>query len=293
MAVASMTGFARSQGQDDRYGWSWELKTVNNRGFDLRVRLGSGNDQLEQAVRKIAADRVKRGSMSISLTAKRHAGAGAVKINRDLLAQFLSVVGELDTNNRVDPPRFDGLLSLPGMVEPADEDESAVEARHAAMMADYAEAIDALVANRREEGARLADVLADLLDTIESLSNDASATAAAQPEALRAKFLQQVEEFASNAQNLSEERLAQEVALLAVKADVREELDRLRGHIAAARDLLAEDGPIGRKLDFLCQEFNREANTVCSKSSDLELTRIGLALKSAVDQMREQVQNIE
>ncbi len=288
-----MTGFARSQGQDERLGWSWELKTVNNRGFDLRVRLGAGNDVLEPAVRKASADRIKRGSMSVSLGIKRLSGAGAVKINRDLLQQFLAVVAELDTGNRIDPPRVDGLLSLPGMVEPADEDEGALEARHAAMMRDFGEALDALVANRREEGARLTAVLTGLLDSIASLAEEAAQCAATQPDALHKRFAQQVEEFAANAKNLSDERLAQEVALLAVKADVREELDRLQAHIAAARDLLAEDGPIGRKLDFLCQEFNREVNTLCSKSSDLELTRIGLALKSAVDQVREQVQNIE
>lgn len=293
MAVASMTGFARSQGHDDRCGWVWELKTVNNRGFDLRVRLAQGNDALEPAVRKAASESVKRGSMSIGLTVKRTAGAGAVRVNQDLLKQVLAVASDLEASGEIDRPRIDGLLALPGMVEAADDDEPEIETRHAAMIESFSNALDALVANRREEGKRLEPVLAGLLDTIAALSDEAAASAAMQPAALRDRFAQQIRDFLDSSQTVSEERLAQEVALLASKADVREELDRLRAHVAAARDLLGEAGPIGRKLDFLCQEFNREVNTLCSKSSDIDLTRIGLALKAAVDQLREQVQNIE
>jgi len=288
-----MTGFARSQGQDDRHGWAWELKTVNNRGFDLRVRLPQGNDALESAIRKAASGRVRRGSMSISLAVKRTVGAGAVRINQSLLKQFLTVVSELDTAHQVERPRVDGLLALPGMVEVVEDDEPEIETRHAAMMDGFVEALDALVANRREEGKHLAVVLSGLLDTIAGLAEEAAVCAATQPAALRDKFERQVQDFLAAGQTVSEERLAQEIALLASKADVREELDRLRAHVAAARELLEEPEPIGRKLDFLCQEFNREVNTLCSKSSDLNLTRIGLALKAGVDQLREQVQNIE
>lgn len=243
MAAASMTGFARSQGHDERYSWAWELKTVNNRGFDLRVRLAPGNDAMEPAVRKAAAEHVRRGSMSISLTIKRTAGAGTVKINHDLLDQFLSVVTALDTGNRIDPPRLDGLLALPGMVEAAEDAEPEIETRHAAMLDNLSEALEALVANRREEGARLAKVLAGILDTVATLADDATACAAAQPAALHERFTRQVEEFLASGQAISEERVAQEVALLATKADVREELDRLRAHLAAARDLLGASEP--------------------------------------------------
>ena len=288
-----MTGFARSQGHDDRCSWAWELKTVNNRGFDLRVRLAQGNDALEPAVRKAASDRVKRGSMMIGLNVKRAVGAGAVKVNQELLKEILSVVAAVDASADVERPRIDGLLSLPGMVEPSEEDQPAVEARQAAMMADFKQALEALVTNRCDEGKRLEPVLVGLLETIAELADQAAACAATQPDALRERFAQQVQDFLDAGQSVSEERLAQEIALLATKADVREEIDRLRAHVGAARDLLGESGPVGRKLDFLCQEFNREVNTLCSKASDLELTRIGLALKAAVDQLREQIQNIE
>lgn len=293
MTLASMTGFARSQGQDDHCSWAWELKTVNNRGFDLRVRLAQGTDAIEPLVRKMAAERVKRGSMSVGLTVKRSTGAGAVRINRDLLKQILAVAKELDASGAIERPRIDGLLALPGMVEAAEDDQPEVETRHAAMVDSFAEALGGLVANRREEGARLGPVLVNLLDTISGLTDEAIACAATQPEALRARLAKQVADFVDGGQTVSEERLAQEVALLATKADIREELDRLQAHVGAARELLKASDPIGRKLDFLCQEFNREVNTLCSKSSDIELTRIGLALKASVDQLREQIQNIE
>ena len=288
-----MTGFARSQGHDERCGWAWELKTVNNRGFDLRVRLPQGADALEPGVRQAARARVRRGSMAISLAVKSLAGAAAVKINHDLLAQIVAAIDDIGADGKVERPRLDGLLALPGMVETAEDDTPEIERRNAAMMAGLDNALEALVANRREEGERLAVILSGLLDTVAGLADEATACAAAQPAALRDKFERQVQDFVAGGQSVSEERLAQEIALLASKADVREELDRLRAHVAAARDLLSEAEPIGRKLDFLCQEFNREVNTLCSKSSDLELTRIGLALKAVVDQMREQVQNIE
>ena len=293
MALASMTGFARSQGHDDRCGWAWELKTVNNRGFDLRVRLPQGSDALEPVVRNKASGQVKRGSMSIALTVRRAAGAGALKVNQDLLKQILGVVAELDASGKIDRPRIDGLLALPGMIEAADDEGPELETRQAAMLDSFAAALDSLVANRRDEGKRLEPVLTGLLDTIAGLADEATACAAMQPAALRDRFARQVQDFLESNQTVSEERLAQEVAVLATKADVREELDRLRAHVAAARGLIGETEPVGRKLDFLCQEFNREVNTLCSKSSDLELTRIGLALKAAVDQLREQVQNIE
>lgn len=288
-----MTGFGRSQGHDEVCTWTWELKSVNNRGFDVRVRLPQGSDALEPKVRKVAAGRIHRGNLAASLVMKSAAGAGAVRINRALLGEMLSIAEGLADQGTLDPPRMDGLLALPGMLETVQEAQETIEARHAAMADSFAVALEALVEDRRGEGARLETMLITHLDEIEEHTGEAAASAATQPRALQMRLAGQIAEMLGSTPVMSEDRLAQEAALLASKADVREEIDRLRAHIAAARALLSEGEAIGRRLDFLCQEFNREANTLCSKSSDITLTRIGLALKAAVEQLREQVQNVE
>jgi len=288
-----MTGFARHQGHDDACGWTWEIKSVNNRGYDLRLRLPAGFDALEPEIRRHAGERIARGSVAATLVVKRAPGAEAVRLNRPLLESVIALTADLPAGAGFAPPRIDGLLAIPGMIEPLEEDEATVERRLAAIAQGFAEAVEALVAERRAEGARLEPVLAARIDEIEALVADAEASAAAQPEALRARLARQVADLLGAAPALPEERLMQEAALLATKGDVREELDRLRAHVEAARGLLGEDGAVGRRLDFLCQEFVREANTLCSKSSDKELTRIGLALKAAIDRLREQIQNIE
>ena len=288
-----MTGFARSQGHDDVCTWTWELKSVNNRGFDVRVRVPQGSDALEPMVRKAAAGRIRRGNLAASLVTRRAVGAGTVRINRTLLGEMLSIAGDLADQGTLDPPRMDGLLALPGMLETVEEDEATIAARHAAMAESFNDALALLVADRCGEGARLGAMLVAHLDEIEAHTSDAASCAAAQPKALQMRLAGQIAEMLGATSAVSEDRLAQEAALLANKADVREEIDRLRAHVSAARALLAEEGAIGRRLDFLCQELNREANTLCSKSSDIALTRVGLALKAAVEQLREQVQNVE
>ncbi len=296
-----MTGFARGEGADaaDMHPglhWAWEVKSVNGRNLDVRCRLPVGFEALESVARAAAAERFKRGNVSISLTLSRGGEPPRVRINRALLDQLVALVGELQGKVAAEPPRLDGLIGIRGVVEVVEEEEPS-EAQRATRLGRMAETLtrtlEALAAMRLDEGARLAAVVGQHLDRIEALRLRAAEAAGAQPAALRARLKAQVEALLEASPALPEERLAQEAALLLSRADVREELDRLSAHVAAARQLLAEGGTVGRKFDFLCQEFNREANTLCSKSADVELTAIGLDLKAAIDQLREQVQNIE
>jgi uncharacterized protein (TIGR00255 family) len=293
--VASMTGFARLDGDAQGLGYAWELRSVNNRGLDLRLRLPPGFEGLEPRLRKEIGRRISRGSVAASLTVTRPAGQGRFRINREALQQILDLVRELDSRIEAEPPRLDGLLALRGVLETVEEDEDAAlrEAREAAVAAGFAAVLENMLEMRRSEGATLAQVIDGRLDEVAALTARARETASVQPEAIRKRLRQMVSELLEASPALPEERLAQEAALLIQRADTTEELDRLSAHVEAARELLAEGGPIGRRLDFLCQELNREANTLCSKSADLELTRIGLAVKAAVEQLREQVQNVE
>jgi uncharacterized protein (TIGR00255 family) len=293
-----MTGFARREGGDARVTWSWEIKSVNGRSLDVRCRVPSGHERLEAAARAALPKACARGNVSIALSVGRGDVAPGLRVNRDLLDQVIALAGELETSlgsGRVAPPRLDGLLAIRGVLETANEDEPAEEtaAREAAMQGDLEAALDDLVTARRGEGTHLKAAVEAHLTTVETLTAAAAACAATQPDALRERLKTQVEALLDSVPVLSEDRLAQEAALLIARGDVREELDRLGAHVAAARALLAEGGTVGRRLDFLCQEFNREANTLCAKSPDVELTRIGLELKSRIDQLREQVQNIE
>ena len=296
MPVSSMTGFARAQGQTETCTWTWEVKSVNGKGLDVRCRLPYGFDGLEAGARERVGKRFRRGSVGLALNVMRDKSGGSFRLNREMLHQVLSMLPEIEQQlPGTRPPSADGLLALRGIIEPADEDQSE-EARQAleqAMLASLDEALDSMAAMRNQEGERLGDVLEAQLDAVAGLCNEAEGLAAMQPGALLERLRTQVAALLEAIPALPEERLVQDAVLLAAKADIREELDRLAAHIAAARALLGEGGVVGRKLDFLCQEFNREANTLCSKSADVELTRVGLALKSLIEQFREQVQNIE
>ncbi len=295
MPLASMTGFARAEGSHGAFSWIWEVKSVNARNLDVRCRLPSGLERLEATARAEAPSRFRRGAFTLALNVTRAQGAAALRIDRDFLDRLIDLHGEYADRVAPGPPRLDRLLQVRGVVESADvaEEETARAEREAAMEASLVEALDALAAARREEGARLEAVIRAHLDEIERLTAAARGTAAAQPEGRRRRLREQVDQLLGADVDLPEERLAQEVALLLAKTDVREEIDRLAAHVAAARELVEAGGPVGRQLDFLCQEFNREANTLCAKSWDIDLSRIGLDLKAAIDRLREQVQNIE
>jgi len=295
VAVSSMTGFARVESQIDGFAWSWELRSVNGKALDLRFRLPPGYDALEAPLKALLADAVKRGSINAALSINEQSKPATLKINETVLAQVIELMRGLEGRIGAAPPRLDGVLAIRGVMELAEEivTPEQREARLAAICASFGEAVAALAAARAGEGARLQAVLAAKLDEIAAYVGDAELAAAAQPDALRARFQKQMALLFDGVPPLPEERLAQELALLIGRADIREELDRLAGHIAAARELLAEGVNVGRRFDFLCQEFNREANTLCSKSADLGLTRLGLSLKAAIEQLREQVQNIE
>lgn len=291
--VASMTGFARADGHGEGYSWTLEAKSVNGRGLDIRCRMPNGFDGIEAIARAEMPKRLARGNVNLTLSVTRTAGVSQVRINRALLAEVIALAKEIEGAGAA-PPRLDALLAIRGIIEPVEEDETEARGRmEEAVRGDLARLIDDLAAARIAEGKRLAEVLADHLVEIGRLVGLAASCASTQPAALREKLRAQVQALLDAIPAMAEERLAQEAALLIGKADVREELDRLRAHIQAARDMLAEGGAIGRRLDFLCQEFNREANTLCSKSADVELTRIGLSLKASIEQFREQVQNIE
>ena len=259
----------------------------------MRLRLAPGFDALEPGLRAALAQRFRRGNFSANLAIIKTAPA-TVRINRQALAQLVSLMSELAGEIDTAPPRLDGLLALRGIVETIEDDEDAViERRRSAVLGSWETALDRLAAARAQEGARLVLLLCDQLEEMAAFVRAAEACAAAQPEAIRERLNKLLASLADLVPGLPEERVAQEMALLVARADVREELGRLHAHIEQARDLLQEGEAIGRRLDFLCQELNREANTLCSKSADIELTRIGLSLKAAVEQLREQVQNIE
>lgn len=297
--IASMTGYARAQGSDDRRRWVWEARSVNGRNLEIRCRVPPGFDRLENPARAAVGGRVKRGNVSLTLTISSERQAKPLSINRALLAELATLVDEVRKTTGAAPPSADGLLRVRGVIEEedgAEDSEETLAVLDKALQATLDEALKGLVASRAAEGKALANVIDGHVAEIEALCLRATERAMAQIGTVRARFEAQLAELLGRVPALSEERFAQEVALLVGKADVREELDRLTAHIAQARTLLADaraDNPVGRKFDFLCQEFNREANTLCSKSADIELTRIGIDLKGAVERMREQVQNVE
>ena len=294
-----MTGYARAQGSDERRRWVWEARSVNGRNLEIRCRVPQGFDRLENPARNAVGGKLKRGNVSLTLTVTSEQQAKPLRINRALLAELAGLVEEVRKGTGAAAPTADGLLRVRGVIEDEEqgqESEEALAALDKALSRTLEEVLKALAAARAAEGKALSGVIDRHIVEIEGLCTRATERAAAQVGIVRSRFESQLAELLERAPALSEERFAQEVALLVGKADVREELDRLAAHIAQARSLLGEarpDNPVGRKFDFLCQEFNREANTLCSKSADIELTRIGIDLKGAVERMREQVQNVE
>jgi uncharacterized protein (TIGR00255 family) len=296
MTISSMTGFARVEGHDGPLNWVWEVKSVNAKSLDLRFRFPGGFEALEVPLRASANQKLRRGSVTANLSVTKAPGAAGLRINREALDAIMGLARALTEEYRdIAPPRIDGLLALKGVIESAEEipDEAVREKQLGLLAASFERALASLVTMRIEEGARLKRALAARLTEIAGFVDQAETSASAQPAAIKARLKILVTALVESVPALPEERLAHEAALVIAKADIREELDRLKAHLGAAQALIAEGEAIGRRFDFLCQEFNREANTLCSKSADLELTRIGLALKAAIEQLREQVQNIE
>jgi uncharacterized protein (TIGR00255 family) len=295
MALSSMTGFARSHGTSGPYSFEWELKSVNAKGLDFRMRLPPGWDEVEPVVRKRATEVLSRGTVYANLTVKRTSAASSVRINQDVLASILSVASDLSKRTGAAPPSVDGLLAVKGVIEVAEpeSDEAELVAAKAAIAAGFEQALKSLVDMRRREGSALKDILSQRIDEIERLAARAEAAPGRKPEAIRARLAEQIAILLEASDRFDSERLNQEALMMATKADIREELDRISSHVAQARELLGKGGAIGRRLDFLAQEFNREVNTCCSKSNDLELTNTGLEMKNVVEQFREQVQNLE
>ncbi|WP_333793393.1 YicC/YloC family endoribonuclease [Hyphomicrobium sp.] len=295
MTLQSMTGFARSDGALDGTAWHWELRSVNGRGLDIRLRLPPGFEALEPKVRDRIAKVMARGSVNAALSVQRSARMGDVRLNQVALDRVLAIASRLSAETGAEKPRIETLLGLKGVLDIVDEanDEETQTAEQAAMLEGLETALAGLAAARREEGARLKEVIGRQIDEIARLYGIVEAAPSRSVEAIRTRLAEQVARLMETGQTLDPARLHQEAVLLATRADVEEELKRLRAHVEAARALLAEGGAIGRKLDFLAQEFNREANTLTSKAVDQEIARTGLALKVVIDQLREQVQNIE
>jgi uncharacterized protein (TIGR00255 family) len=295
MALSSMTGFARGQGTAGAYGWVWEIRSVNAKGLDLRLRLPPGWDAIEPALRARAAEVLARGTLHATLNVAREGAAPVVKVNEGVLQAVIATLGSLADRIEAEPARLDGILAIKGVIEVTDAAESEDErvAAQAAVIKGFDATLAELTKMRRHEGAALGRVLGVRLQEISALVARAEAAPGRRPEAIKARLAEQVATLLEASERFDADRLHQEAILIASKADVREELDRLTAHVAQASKMIRDGGAVGRRLDFLAQEFNRETNTLCAKANDMELTNIGLELKSLVEQFREQVQNLE
>jgi uncharacterized protein (TIGR00255 family) len=295
MALSSMTGFARSHGASGPYTFEWELKSVNAKGFDLRMRLPPGWDELEAFAKKRAGEVLSRGTVYANLNVKRANTASTIRINEDVLNSIVRVAGVLAGKIDAVAPSIDGLLGIKGVIEVVepDSDEAEDKAAKAAATAAFEQALADLVAMRQREGVTLGQILSQRMEEIERLAKKAEAAPGRKPEAIKARLAEQIAALLESSDRFDADRLNQEAILIAAKADIREELDRIASHISQTREMIGKGGPVGRRLDFLAQEFNREVNTCCSKSNDLELTNAGLEMKNVVEQFREQVQNLE
>ncbi|MGI8525101.1 MAG: YicC/YloC family endoribonuclease [Pseudolabrys sp.] len=295
MALSSMTGFARGHGVAATYAWAWELKSVNAKGLDLRLRLPPGWDAIEAPARARVSEALTRGTVYGNLTIEQQGLAPSVRINEPVLDAVLAIITRLRATTGAPVPNVEGILALKGVLEIGEQDERDDERGivEAALVAGFVQTLGELVSARREEGFALGRILSARLDEVASLAARAEAAPGRQPQAIKARLAEQVATLLSTGERFDADRLHQEAILLATKADIREELDRLAAHVAQARKLVTDGGAIGRRLDFLSQELNRESNTLCAKANDLELSNIGLELKTVIEQFREQVQNLE
>lgn len=298
MAINSMTGFARREGALEDWKWIWEARSVNGKGLDVRFRVPSALNADDAALKRRVQATFARGNINVTLNLERDSAGGRLSVNSEWLAELLRKARAAADEAGVGsvPVDIGSLMVVRGVVEVMDEaetDDVAIEARDAAIMADFDALLPDLARARGDEGARLAAIIGELVAEIEQQIADASTTDAARPDQRRLRMETALRELLDLDPPVTEDRLAQELAILATRGDIREELDRLTAHVSQARDLTDSGGPVGRRLDFLAQEFNREANTLCSKSGDVALTRTGMAMKATIDRLREQVQNVE
>jgi len=293
MSLGGMTGFARCEGASGVWTWAVEARSVNGRNLEVRFRAPPGLESLERVAREGAQARFQRGQVGIVLQARKAEAPGQVGIDHDLLESYLTAIAPLVASGKAATPTADGLLALRGVVRSGESEDSPQERApvESAISADIGRALDALAAARMDEGRALQALVVDFIDRIAALVETAAAAAADQPTLIRDRFARRLEELVGEA--ATPDRILQEAAAQAIRADVREELDRLAAHLASARALLEETAPVGRRLDFLSQEFMREANTLTAKSASAPLTAAGLELKAVIDRMREQVQNVE
>ncbi|WP_028746117.1 YicC/YloC family endoribonuclease [Rhizobium mesoamericanum] len=295
MALQSMTGFARREGTSGRWRWAWELRSVNGKGLDLRLRLPPGLERMETDVRRLAGEHFSRGNMQASLSISAGESRTETVLNQEALSAVLALRDQLGGIIDPAPLQLDTLLAIRGIIEFRDSEDGdeAIAARDADVVAGLIAALSDLRHMRELEGAALARILLDHVSTIEGLTVMIERDPSRSPQEIATRLAAQVAMLMDGSGTLDRERLHAEAALLATKADLREEIDRLKAHVVAARDLLGKGGPVGRKLDFLAQEFNRESNTICSKSNAAAVTAAGIELKVVIDQFREQVQNLE
>lgn len=295
MTLSSMTGFGRAEGHYEHYSWVWEIRSVNGKGLDVRMRIPPGLDAFDQFIKTTIKKEITRGSINVLLQLSKEETDTDVKVNEAALDKLIGVAKKASVDHDLPMPSLDSLLSIRDVVEitTTEDNENQISERNDILKKSFIEALSELKSSRQDEGLATRKMLSDVIDQVEDLLNQAEEIANNQPSLLKEKFEEKVSALFDNKQGIDKDRLAQEIVLLATKADTKEETDRLRAHIASARTMLDAKGTIGRKMDFLTQEFNREANTLCSKSSDIALTNIGLSLKTAIDQIREQVQNVE
>ncbi len=295
MTLASMTGFTRRGGEAGPFRWNWEIKSVNNKGLEVRTKIPGFLDGFDIEIKKIISSALTRGSVFLNLQVDRAADSERFVVNEARLADLIDVAARYSDQPGVVPASIDGLLSVKGVVElvsdePSDEEQTSLMV---ALLADLKLLVADLIAARQTEGQRMETFLTKQLNEMQDLMVAAKLAVGDRSIAMRERFTSQVRKLEQSDKPVSDERLAQEIAVMAVKADIQEEFDRLESHFVEATTLLGAEKPVGRRLDFLCQEFNREANTLCSKSGDTQLTKIGVDLKVLIDQFREQVQNIE
>ena len=295
MALASMTGFSVVTGNSGDCAWSWELRSVNSRSLDLRIRLPSGLEQIDSEIRNQITEKFSRGNISVNLLMRAPDQQTHYQINEKVFTELYSAANVIAERYEMSTPTIDTLLGLRGVIEIVEQEPTAQQRDmlHSALKKSFSLAADKLSENRLEEGERLQSAIEDVVRKMELLVSSLSKVADAQKAVIQRRLSGKIHEILDGDERLAPERLTQEVALVMIKSDIKEERDRLQSHISATRTLLDSDEPVGRKLDFLCQEFNREVNTICSKAATIDVTNNGLALKAAVDQIREQVQNIE